>query len=595
MTLPRLLDHPTQPLITERAPEDPAFNPRAPQMYARYGGSALANIELAMLAVGTRTVTSILDVPSGYGRVLRTLRAAFPDAELTACDRDEAAVAFCARTFGARGVLARSPSFEAVGGDPQYDLIWVGSLLAHLDRTRWAELLERLSGVLVAGGLLVFSCHGRWVADQVRGDQRWFGVQDELLRPALHAFDQTGFGHVEDPRRPGHGIALTSPAWVAGAVTATSRLRLVSLTERGWVGVQDVVSCQRGASGPLGQWFHGQDELRPGAAAASPIGVLRSERADQAAPGGTGGGRRKLEPAVVEGRDGWLFLQGDTNRIMEQSTGQLHLTAPELRSWVRLLENRDAWTSSRGIEYHLFIAPNKESVHPEHLPAGYLLSEDRLVNRLLDALGPDAPVDYPVALLRRLATEQQLYPKGDTHWNQVGAFHAYRRWVSMVSATTPLPAFELSDGTLTVSDAHVGDLGIKCVPQRTHRTHGLAPKQPKAVLVEDNGVHNAGHRQRWRNVELAGGPKLLVFHDSFFGAMARFWAESVGELVAVHTPLLEHQIIEEEAPDVVLSVMVERFLIHVPDDIFGRTSAEAARSKAEGAATSVQTEEGEDG
>ena len=300
-------------------------------------------------------------------------------------------------------------------------------------------------------------------------------------------------------------------------------------------------------------------------------------------PGEQTSARGVVEPAVVEGRDGWLFLGGDTNRVMEQSTGRLQLTASQLRAWVRLLENRVAWTSSRGVDYHLLIAPNKESVYSAHLPEGYCLSEDRIVNRLVEAFGPEAPVDYPVDHLRQLAAGEQLYSKGDTHWNGVGAFHAYRRWVSLVSKSIAVRPLERVD-TRESHHEDVGDLGSKCGPERPHLVHGLVPARPSATLVDDNGVHNAGHRQRWRNGELSGGPKLLVFHDSFFGGMVRFWAESFGELVAVHTPLLEYDVVEDEAPDVVLSVMVERFLILIPDDVLGRSSAEVAADKLRGSA-----------
>ena len=46
----------------------------------------------------------MLDFACGHGRVMRTLKAAFPDALLTACDIDRDGVDFCARTFGAAPV-----------------------------------------------------------------------------------------------------------------------------------------------------------------------------------------------------------------------------------------------------------------------------------------------------------------------------------------------------------------------------------------------------------------------------------------------------------------------------------------------------------
>ena len=52
-------------------------------------------------------VKRILDLPCGHGRVLRYLSAAFPEAEITACDIMREGVDFCASTFGAIPVYSQ--------------------------------------------------------------------------------------------------------------------------------------------------------------------------------------------------------------------------------------------------------------------------------------------------------------------------------------------------------------------------------------------------------------------------------------------------------------------------------------------------------
>src|SRR5215467_1819452 len=74
--------------------------------YRSVGQSAMRCIKLAMLAAGKDDFARILDFGCGYGRVLRVLRAAFPAAELTACDLLGSAVDFCAETFGAKRVYS---------------------------------------------------------------------------------------------------------------------------------------------------------------------------------------------------------------------------------------------------------------------------------------------------------------------------------------------------------------------------------------------------------------------------------------------------------------------------------------------------------
>ena len=43
----------------------------------------------------------------------------------------------------------------------QFDLIWVGSLLTHLDNDHWSAFLKVFSTALRDRGLLIFTTHGR--------------------------------------------------------------------------------------------------------------------------------------------------------------------------------------------------------------------------------------------------------------------------------------------------------------------------------------------------------------------------------------------------------------------------------------------------
>src|SRR5215831_17887353 len=69
--------------------------------YFSVGRSALRCIERAAETAGEDGFHSILDFGSGFGRVLRVLRAAYPDAEVAACDLSREALDFCASAFGA--------------------------------------------------------------------------------------------------------------------------------------------------------------------------------------------------------------------------------------------------------------------------------------------------------------------------------------------------------------------------------------------------------------------------------------------------------------------------------------------------------------
>jgi SAM-dependent methyltransferase len=168
------------------------------------------------------------------------LKAAFPAAELVACDLDRAGVDFCARALGAMPVYATpDPSQLRLRGE--FDLIWCGSLFTHLDAPRWNGFLDFFSGQLSPGGVLLFTVHGRHPAHALRG----MDVTEAGVATMLAGHDATGFGYA--PYEPGgdYGMAIVSSAWVREPVRR-SGLQLVDHAEKAWeppLPRQDVVVC----------------------------------------------------------------------------------------------------------------------------------------------------------------------------------------------------------------------------------------------------------------------------------------------------------------------------------------------------------------
>jgi len=196
----------------------------------------------AMIAAERTSFRRILDLPCGHGRVLRALRAAFPEAEITACDLDRDGVDFCARTFGARPVYS-APEPDDIPLAETFDLVFCNSLLTHVDARRFAAFLAAFARRLEPDGLLVFTTHGRW------GVPFHHTVQP-LIDPALFAsveaeFHATGFGYADYPDSPGYGISLSSMDWVLRTALAHPDLVLVYAQERGLGNFQDVFAFTR--------------------------------------------------------------------------------------------------------------------------------------------------------------------------------------------------------------------------------------------------------------------------------------------------------------------------------------------------------------
>ena len=192
----------------------------------------------------------ILDLPCGHGRVLRYLRARWPQADVTACEIVPDAVTFCAETFGATGLVSHDPLWDVDLGGP-YDLIWSGSLFTHFDAPYWVPSLAHLGRALSENGVLVLSSQGQPSLEFLQGSPNQpvlrallpsnYGLTTERAEAVVASVEATGFGfaHYAGAEDDPYGNSVSLPAWVTPRL-AEAGLRVVLHETGGWGGHQDV-------------------------------------------------------------------------------------------------------------------------------------------------------------------------------------------------------------------------------------------------------------------------------------------------------------------------------------------------------------------
>ena len=214
--------------------------------YFSVGKSALEAVELALLAAkrSKSSIRRILDMPCGHGRVLRYLKAAFPQAQITACDLVRDAVDYCAFAFGAKPIYSEQQPkrIKLEGG---YDLIWCGSLLTHLDENGSADFLRFFNSILSENGVLIFTLHGISCVYAVREGYVSYNLSEVEKKNLNKEFARRGYWYISYPDRKNYGISFTAPSWVAKQFLQLPDFRLLTYTEMGWDNHQDVVSCIR--------------------------------------------------------------------------------------------------------------------------------------------------------------------------------------------------------------------------------------------------------------------------------------------------------------------------------------------------------------
>jgi acetyltransferase AlgX (SGNH hydrolase-like protein) len=289
--------------------------------------------------------------------------------------------------------------------------------------------------------------------------------------------------------------------------------------------------------------------------------------------------------AIFEGDQGWLFLTDGNNDTLAYSTGQRTVDDSVVRGWHRLLELREAWLARRGIAFYTFIAPNKEVVYADRLPEAVPpISDDRPLRQIERRLAASstARLEHPLDALIDARSSRETYPSHDTHWNGWGAFVFYREAMKVIAKDFP-DVRVLDESEVRFEEPMAtGDLGVKLDPPIKTPTVWARLLAPRAAVTFDNEVANNGRLTRTAWTTGDAGLKALIFHDSFHTWTKPMFAESFPTTVSAHNYRLDFDLVEQEQPDLVLVEITERFMVRVPNDADGMTTAQLQLAKASG-------------
>lgn len=210
--------------------------------------------------------------------------------------------------------------------------------------------------------------------------------------------------------------------------------------------------------------------------------------------------------SIVLGSKGWLYYSGtlpDYQRTNLMSEHALHNAARNIALIQESVE-------SRGKQFVIVIAPNKNSIYPECMPYYQLAGEkasnyERLHQLLIERGVHIVDLHVPLSIQSEL-----LYYERDTHWNEEGAIKAYLKIGDSLGGW--YPSYETSH----ISSAeHLGDLDgmlhpvFACPEVVTHRLETDSYSITNdSNTVEDSYIVTSSTRDSAQN-------SLVMYRDSF--------------------------------------------------------------------------------
>jgi alginate O-acetyltransferase complex protein AlgJ len=268
---------------------------------------------------------------------------------------------------------------------------------------------------------------------------------------------------------------------------------------------------------------------------------------------------------VLVGRDGWLFLRPDGDQNFIAFRGLNPFSEDELDAWQHVLEQRAAWLAARGIPCLFVIPPNKETVYPEYLPDEVSPIRppsrlDQLVEHVRETHSPIHLLDLRSALLAAKKSGR-LYFKTDTHWNDLGAYVAYRAIMDSAKELlpnwniVPQPRSNFVPGTAPVVE---GDLARMMDMSDQYPDEWLSLTRKIPFNVPPGAMDPKGMAVTDLNDRAL--PRLVFYHDSFAIALAPMIGPNFRHIFWSFNYEVDPKVIESEKPDLVIDEFLERNL-----------------------------------
>ena len=271
---------------------------------------------------------------------------------------------------------------------------------------------------------------------------------------------------------------------------------------------------------------------------------------------------RDIKGEVVFGKDGWLFYSArDDGDPMTDYRGEDLFTREELRQIaVDLRKTRDT-LKDQGIDFVLFIVPNKERVYSEYMPDRYgPPAEEYAAKQLVDFLQQhtDLTVIYAYDDLMQAKADFPdipMYYSKDTHWTGVGAYVGTRALLSALGVETP---------PLRPENIQHNEGGASCdLITLAHLNDLLPVDDTYSVLDELRPTYTILSRADNLTTQAqaaAGQPVLFFRHDSFGEFMHHYLLPYFSSTFSVFTQYQDDSQVDAVKPDIYVMEVVERYM-----------------------------------
>ena len=138
--------------------------------------------------------------------------------------------------------------------------------------------------------------------------------------------------------------------------------------------------------------------------------------------------KKSSNKQVIAGKEHWLFYTGENDEdTIADYQGTNLLSEKDLKKTAENCTRQRDYVSSLGKEFVIFIAPNKERMYHEFMPAQYGDPSEtyralQIYSYLKDHTDLRVVYPYDDLIKAKETLSENIYYKTDTHWNAIGGY-----------------------------------------------------------------------------------------------------------------------------------------------------------------------------
>ena len=255
--------------------------------------------------------------------------------------------------------------------------------------------------------------------------------------------------------------------------------------------------------------------------------------------------------SVVAGTDGWLYYSSTLDNYMGENVFS-DRKASSLAHNLGLIQD---FSKSRGAQFLFTVAPNKNSLYPEHMPYYYTQktgdSNREKVNNALKDSGVNYCNLYPLFE----NSSETLYLARDSHWNNKGALMAYNEILTQLGKSHD----DYSTAQSTRKKDFDGDLANMFFPAGSEPEFNTyyGAEDRYNYVTDTKSVEETSIKTESKD----GAGSLYMYRDSFGNSLLPYFASAYKTAAFTKSfPMLLENDFDEAKPDTFVMELVERNL-----------------------------------